>query len=412
MLPKDKNAPFDSEPKANFYHDIEFSELKPFISDFMKECKRQYNQKEFKSGFRKKYTNEAFEKSIFNIEYRNKLFNKVFGKEFTNTLDKKSIKQINAPLNQILYGPPGTGKTYNTINKAVEIIDNEFYTKNKDDRNKLKKCFKELKENRQIVFTTFHQSMSYEEFLESLKPVVKNEAVHYQIEDGIFKQICKSAEKEAENNFVLIIDEINRGNIASIFGELITLIEPDKRKGKDEELSIKLPYSKKDFTVPSNLYIIGTMNTADRSVEALDNALRRRFVFEEMPPDTSLLETNFNGINLQEVLEKINLRIEKLIDKDHKIGHSYFMNLENIDDLKSAFRNKIIPLLEEYFYGDFVKIGLVLGSAFVEKSNIDQNIFKTIESDDDYSDFEDRIIYKTVIPNDDNFVDAVKSIYS
>jgi len=447
-------------------------------------------------------------------------------KEYENSNIDKYQQKINIPLNQILFGPPGTGKTYHTINKAVEIADNDFYNQNKKNRTELKRRFKELKENNQIVFTTFHQSMSYEEFLESLKPFEKDEKIYYKIEDGIFKQICekasqtkrmsitienkeveftkeilqdlysgyvenlpdqkneiseiilsttegahfqlfknsansivvKAGEKKAnmsvssneliniyfenkipayksyahkifedilsgknfkkidndnsKKNFVLIIDEINRGNIASIFGELITLIEDDKRKGEAEELSVKLPYSKQDFTVPKNLYIIGTMNTADRSVEALDSALRRRFVFNEMQPDETLLKKDFYGINLQEVLKWINLRIEKLIDKDHKIGHSYFMNLETEIDLQNAFKNKIIPLLEEYFYGDFAKIGLVLGADFISKNNFEENIFKKIEDFENYTDFENRIIYKTTVPESiDEFINAVKNIY-
>jgi 5-methylcytosine-specific restriction protein B len=175
-------------------------------------------------------------------------------------------------------------------------------------------------------------------------------------------------------NYVLIIDEINRGNVSAIFGELITLIEKDKRAGNGEELSVILPYSKKRFTVPNNVYIIGTMNTADRSVEALDTALRRRFSFKEISPNPKLIiKINDNegiiegGVNLVEILSKINNRIELLIDKDHKIGHSYFLHIDSIDKLKSVFQNKIIPLLEEYFFGDFGKIGLVLGDSFVEK---------------------------------------------
>lgn len=187
-------------------------------------------------------------------------------------------------------------------------------------------------------------------------------------------------ENEEEKNYVLIIDEINRGNVSSIFGELITLIEKDKRAGKDEELEVILPYSKEPFKVPHNVFIIGTMNTADRSVEALDTALRRRFTFKEFPPEPELTLTEgksgtvngvitINGIeiNLDKLLITINRRIEKLIDKDHKIGHSYFLKVNSEESLKRCFKNEIIPLLEEYFFGDFGKIGLVLGNSFVEK---------------------------------------------
>ena len=518
---------FSGKPETISYRTNNFIELKLYEKEFIEASLGELNRTTI-SGFRK-LTNLAFEKSVFDLEYRNELFNQVFEQVFSKKIalnENTEIKKINIPLNQILFGPPGTGKTYHTINKAVEIADNDFYNQNKKNRTELKRRFKELKENNQIVFTTFHQSMSYEEFLESLKPFEKDEKIYYKIEDGIFKQICekasqtkrmsitienkeveftkeilqdlysgyvenlpdqkneiseiilsttegahfqlfknsansivvKAGEKKAnmsvssneliniyfenkipayksyahkifedilsgknfkkidndnsKKNFVLIIDEINRGNIASIFGELITLIEDDKRKGEEEELSVKLPYSKQDFTVPKNLYIIGTMNTADRSVEALDSALRRRFVFNEMQPDETLLKKDFYGINLQEVLKWINLRIEKLIDKDHKIGHSYFMNLETEIDLQNAFKNKIIPLLEEYFYGDFAKIGLVLGVDFVSKNNFEENIFKKIENFENYTDFENRIIYKTTVPESiDEFINAVKNIY-
>lgn len=183
---------------------------------------------------------------------------------------------------------------------------------------------------------------------------------------------------------MLIIDEINRGNVSQIFGELITLIEEDKRLGNAEAIQVRLPYSKDSFGVPPNVYILGTMNTADRSVEALDTALRRRFSFIEMPPCYSLIRTDgkakdgiINGIDLSLLLEIINKRIEKLLDKDHMIGHSYFLNISTLNDLKSTFQNKIIPLLQEYFYGDYGKIGLVIGAGFFEinENQIEEDFF-------------------------------------
>jgi 5-methylcytosine-specific restriction protein B len=194
---------------------------------------------------------------------------------------------------------------------------------------------------------------------------------------GIIKEMkgldCPAEKEEALHPYVLIIDEINRGNVSQIFGELITLIEDDKRMGMEEALEVKLPYSKNQFSVPQNLYIIGTMNTADRSVEALDAALRRRFSFEEMPPRPELIKTEgelkddsriLDGKDLAVLLTTINQRIEKLLDKDHKIGHSYFMQVTTAKALREAFRSKIIPLLQEYFFGDIGKIRLVLGDGF------------------------------------------------
>ncbi len=196
--------------------------------------------------------------------------------------------------------------------------------------------------------------------------------------------------------FVLIIDEINRGNVSQIFGELITLIEPDKRLGKEEELEVTLPYSKEKFSVPSNLYIIGTMNTADRSVEALDTALRRRFSFEEMAPDYSLLEgSTSEGIDLAELLKTINNRIEGLLDKDHVIGHSYFLRVSKDEKtLYDVFFDEIIPLLQEYFYGNFGRIALVIGRGFVTSKPITQSIFAKPSPYND--EFNDHILYSLV----------------
>ncbi|MCM8568908.1 EVE domain-containing protein [Gramella jeungdoensis] len=223
-------------------------------------------------------------------------------------------------------------------------------------------------------FVTFHQSFSYEDFIEGIKPKLEDQEneVSYEIQDGIFKKLCLKADADRGNDYAIFIDEINRGNVSAIFGELITLIEKDKRLGEENELRAKLPYSKNELGVPPNLYIFGTMNTADRSVEALDTALRRRFVFEEVMPIPDLLKNiEFDGFNLSQVLITINERIEALLDRDHAIGHSYFIKINSGDTeaLKLAFENKIIPLLQEYFYHDYEKIALILGEGFIEQDD-------------------------------------------
>ena len=229
------------------------------------------------------------------------------------------------------------------------------------------------KQIKNYEFVTFHQSYSYEDFIEGIKPIINTDvskedsSIGYQIEDGVFKRLCLKAAKNPTAHYAIFIDEINRGNVSAIFGELITLIEQDKRQGQANELGVMLPYSKSHFTVPSNIDIYGTMNTADRSVEALDTALRRRFSFLEMMPDEELLlEEKVLNISLKEILSTINNRIEILIDRDHTIGHSYFMGVTTASNLTAAFKDKIVPLLQEYFYGDYGKIGLVLGKGFVK----------------------------------------------
>lgn len=394
--------------------------------------------------------------------------------------DNNQDTPMNQPLNQILYGPPGTGKTYATKELAVKIANPGFQvatTLNEaEQRLEISREYQRLFDAGQIVFTTFHQSMSYEDFVEGIKPETLNNDVVYNVQPGLFKLMCEKASIKSNSNFedvlehfkedvmskpatietgrskfdvfyygsvtfrinphdsayenpnypasienllkyyqtdslkgiynpsyirgiinhlydkyglvkynnvtespdknyVLIIDEINRGNVSAIFGELITLLEADKRIGAPEEISLKLPYSKTDFGVPSNLYIIGTMNTADRSVEALDTALRRRFSFVEVMPNHNILDREVEGFNLKNILKTINNRVEALLDRDHTIGHSYFIKVNDKASLVHAFKNCIIPLLQEYFYGDYEKINLVLGDGFIEQASGDSIIF-------------------------------------
>lgn len=266
----------------------------------------------------------------------------------------KQKKQI------ILQGAPGTGKTYSSSEIAVKLIDGNAPS----DRAELMKRYKELVDKEQIFFTTFHQSMDYEEFVEGIKPKTINGNITYELEDGIFKKACKSAEN---NKVVLIIDEINRGNISKIFGELITLLEVDKRKGKENEIEVILPYSKEKFSVPDNLYIIGTMNTADRSIGYIDYALRRRFAFISIKADKLAIENYYDNINKNSDCKDkaINLfeKIEKLIKEnineefeanDIMIGHSYFM-AQNFEELQNKLEYEIKPLLLEYFKDGILK---------------------------------------------------------
>lgn len=368
--------------------------------------------------------------------------------------------QLNIPLNQILYGPPGTGKTYNTVLKAMSIIDNAEYKDVPEEQySALKTRFDDLKQAGQIEFVTFHQSYSYEEFVEGIKPDLSSDDLKYVLEDGIFKNICEHAEVKFSDNFdeiygkfldeinnseglfklktrkykkefgleinsnnnlniymgndfhkqgtltkesikrhflqtrtqsdwsgyydgiidylqdkyhlkkqdkkiqphILIIDEINRGDVSKIFGELITLIEEDKRIGNKYQIKITLPYSKESFGVPNNLYIIGTMNTADRSIALLDTALRRRFDFEEIMPRPELLGGKVvEGINLQTLLTRINERITNKYDRDHQIGHSYLMGVNTKEQLERVYKNRILPLLNEYFYNESKTVAEIL----------------------------------------------------
>ena len=230
-------------------------------------------------------------------------------------------------------------------------------------------------------FVTFHQSYGYEEFVEGLRPMldgdVESGEIQYEIRSGVFKELCRKARLAPDQRFAMVIDEINRGNISKIFGELITLIEPDKREGAEHCISVTLPYSGEFFSVPANIDIIGAMNTADRSLALLDTALRRRFDFVPLMPDARdepgaplhNLRVTFEDkfIDIPRMLAAMNERVEALYDRDHGIGHAYFTTLKNVADgedrfvaLKQVFRNRIVPLLEEYFFEDWQKIRLVL----------------------------------------------------
>ena len=582
----------EQEEKSIKMTDI-FEKYKVYLDDFRQDLttgsRRAYV--ESSKHFIPDYWDKTYEEEFKNLDYNNfnlkRLDSLISPRSFKGkwsfegflTKELESFKS-DTSLNQILYGPPGTGKTYRTKELAVDII----LGKNQRTREEVLQCYEELQEQQQIVFTTFHQSMSYEDFVEGIKPEINEDGqVTYEVQSGIFKEICSKAkgilgapikhsdidfnkvsyykmslggknrkevhdwciknkkialgygdnvdhsdylkikswekfrdmfsaqypymaddssnyiiqvifafqnmkigdlvvislgnqiidavgvitgeyEYDPDNKFgfhhlrdvrwlgeelraspdvfldkaisqrtiykfdkqdvkiesfinyfqsqekipssleyVLIIDEINRGNISSIFGELITLLEDDKRIGRVEETSVVLPYSKESFSVPKNVHIIGTMNTADRSVEALDTALRRRFSFIETPPNPDiLLEAHpskgvvEDTIDLISLLKTINTRILMLKDKDHMIGHSYFIKANTIKELINLFSDKIIPLLEEYFFMDMSKIGLILGSSFVKKISPDIQIGFADFEDENQNGFIDQSLYEIV----------------
>ncbi len=310
----------------------------------------------------------------------------------------------------ILYGPPGTGKTYKMQHEYIDKFAKED-------------CF----------VTTFHQSFSYEEFIEGLKPVLSSSDnvstssdVKYEIQKGIFYTACERAavlagyetsesesalkkcindsnrsekmDEAIKNNKIILlcIDEINRANVSAVFGDLISLIEPSKRIGAKNEMIVQLPYSKETFAVPANLMIVGTMNTADRSIQLLDSALRRRFHFKELLPDYGVIKDE----TAQSILKAINARIRCLLDKDHQIGHSYFIDAQNELDIFNAIKDCVIPLLEEYFYNDTQKIRQILN----EKEESENNFYVKDEEAENASkgipnDYDDEKVFYQLNPN-------------
>ena len=501
-----KSSDFDGKPTAFWNGFSNISEVLKHQQSIFNAIEKELNRTQI-SGFLR-HNKKELEKMAFDADFRKEVLDQLKTITITDEPMEKPDKTSAIPLNQILFGAPGTGKTYHTKKMAVEIINGKKEGGKKREREEINKEYEELIEAGQIVFTTFHQSLSYEDFIEGIKPETIDGNVTYEVKDGIFKSICKNAfskeitsdnfevvyqklldeidnsvdnklvletlvhakeftiYKNSKNNIrfhsntekaneavikkevlehylktgevldwapytksvanyiiekynyiqkeaiepkkhVLIIDEINRGNVSAIFGELITLLEEDKRKGNKEHTEAVLPYSGDNFSVPNNVYIIGTMNTADRSVEALDTALRRRFSFVEMRPKPDIL-SEVGDVKLKELLETINERIELLIDKDHQIGHSYFIGIQGLEDLKRTFKDKIIPLLEEYFYGDFGKIGLVLGGEFIKLAENQVAFPENFEYEKNF--LEDKKIYH-ITPSKDWDDEAFRSIY-
>ncbi len=359
-----------------------------------------------------------------------------------NGLPKRNQK-MSHPLNTILYGPPGTGKTWHTVTRAVAIIEEKDVSEvEKEKRDEVKRRFEIYRDrNRddgQIEMVTFHQNTTYEDFIEGIRPVLNNDQasangqatgepqrsvsaaagvltdinddeqssseddkpgeVQYEMREGVFRRIAKRAEaKRDQQRYVLVIDEINRGNIARIFGELITLIEDSKRTDADDEAWVTLPGSQDTFSVPPNLYLLGTMNTADRSIALLDTALRRRFKFIEMMPNPSHegVNKNVDGVDCSRLLKAMNNRIAVLLDREHQIGHTYFLKVNTLQKLAEAFQHGVLPLLQEYFYEDWEKISAALNNnGFVKRDAAPEELLKSGLAD------EKQAIYN-LLPHDD-----------
>lgn len=278
-------------------------------------------------------------------------------KEWTTKMKIQGVHRLqNGDFSSIMIG---TNKDSGVMQRLTQKVIKRDYEKFKNgeikDWNDIKPSY-ESKSHR-------HGNAGY--YFTLYESIAEFEKTHYQV------STIPTLESTFDNRlkpYILIIDEINRGNISKILGELITLLEPSKRKGEEEALEVKLPYSQEPFSVPNNLYIIGTMNTADRSIALLDTALRRRFEFIEMLPDSKELSTNCDGINLQKLLEAMNNRIEFLLDRERSIGHAFFIGVTNLNDLQAVFKHKILPLLQEYFYDDYAKINAVLNNNKMLKS--------------------------------------------
>ena len=275
-------------------------------------------------------------------------------------------------LNVILYGPPGTGKTWATTRRCVLICDGAIAPDQSPQS--VRARYERLVAEGRVEFVTFHQSYGYEEFVEGLRPQTGQGAgFSLQATDGVLKRIAARA-RENREPYVLVIDEINRANVSKVMGELVTLLEEDKRAGADNEVGVTLPHSRERFTLPANLHLLGTMNTADRSIALLDTALRRRFRFDELAPDPGLLAdaAERTGIDLSGVLRAMNERLEWLLDRDHLIGHAWLMNARTRAEVDDAMRRKIVPLLAEYFYDDWARVRAVLGggSEFVRSERL------------------------------------------
>ena len=303
----------------------------------------------------------------FTFDNGKRILEKIFNHKYKKNLTIIDVNQNSIATNTqhfmqtkniILYGSPGVGKTHN-YQRIISLIENRtsekeiFDTITNNEKIELNNdAFKTIKDETRVEFVTFHQSYSYEDFIEGFRPQ-KNGNI--ELKNGIFKNISKEALQNKEQNYYIVIDEINRGNISKIFGELITLIEEDKR----DIYEVTLPYSKMPFTVPSNLYIIATMNSTDKSIATIDIALRRRFTFLKMKPSLELVE----NANAKSMMKKLNIYITNTLGEDYQLGHSYFMKVQNDDDLEFIKEYKIKPLLEEYFYAEDKSVDEILNEA-------------------------------------------------
>lgn len=299
------------------------------------------------------------------------------GKEQIDDWEESQLiyhREKERPLNQLYYGPSACGKTRAARLEALSICEGLPLVQIEQlSTEEIEQRLEEQRKAGHLAMIAFHPAMSYEDFMEGLKPQMQGKQLHYVLEEGLFKRFAKAALAQPLKRFVLLIDELNRAEVGAVFGELLSLLSAENRLGGKAPMRLVLPYSKATFALPDNLYILATMNEGDRSLQSLDWALRRRFYAIAVRPEPQLLG-DCQGIDLARLLQALNQRIRLYFSAAQEIGHGYLLGIRQLEELNLCFAHRIIPLLESYAYGDLRLLGPILGQAFIERRRLGHSL--------------------------------------